>query len=235
MILTLSISDFVYHITVLLTLMQLPGLLDTIVRFMVGVSIYFSTVWPSAIAFLVYRSSRQTAFIDTEKYFKVSVLLVTLLAIILTEARDLLRPINNTAALVLTTSFMFLSFLFTLYCYASCIRVLENFAKTMFKVPKNLKTKNLYIYSLMQLVTICPFTTYLFVNGLTGFDNPIIMSTTLVLMNLTGAINVWVYFVLRKMPKKDGAVNRDQVATDAAKSLETSLLADKRPSEEDIL
>lgn len=86
MILTLSISDFLYHITVLMSFMQFPGIVDTIVRFMVGVSVYFSTVWPSAIAFLVYRSSRQTAFIDTEKYFKVSVLLVTLLSIALTEA-----------------------------------------------------------------------------------------------------------------------------------------------------
>lgn len=89
----------------------------------------------------------------------------------------------------------------------------------------------------MQLVTICPFTTYLFINGLTDFNNPIIMSTTLVLMNLTGVINVWVYFVLRKMPKKDVAVNRDQLANkgDATQSLETSLLADKRLSEEEIL
>ena len=89
----------------------------------------------------------------------------------------------------------------------------------------------------MQLVTICPFTTYLFVNGFTDFNSPVILSTTLLLMNLTGAINVWVYFVLRKMPKKDGVANRDQVAckTDAIKSLETSLLSDIRQSEEAIL
>lgn len=86
MILTLSISDFIYHITVLMTLMQFPGLLDTIIRSMVGVSVYFSTIWPSAIAFLVYRSSRQTAFIDTEKYFKLSLGLVTVLSVVLTQA-----------------------------------------------------------------------------------------------------------------------------------------------------
>lgn len=145
----------------------------------------------------------------------------------------MLRPINNTAALVLTTSFMALSILFTLYCYASCIRVLENFAKTMVRFPKTLKTRNLYIYSLMQLVTICPFTTYLFANGLTGFNNSVIMSTTLVLVNLTGVMNVWVYFVLRKMPKKDTVATTDQIVSKNDGSI--SLLADTTQNEEAVL
>lgn len=84
LILILCLSDFIYHASVLLGLVSLPAALDSVVRFIVSVSFNFSTAWPPVIAFLVYRSSRQGVSIDTQKYMRLSLIVVMLLSASLT-------------------------------------------------------------------------------------------------------------------------------------------------------
>lgn len=119
----------------------------------------------------------------------------------------------------------------TLFCYINCIIVIKDLARTMFKSAAGLKIRNLYIYSFMQLITICPITTYLFIIGLTGIYNHALFRLFLVLLNLTGAVNVIVYFIMRKAPKQESntvsQVPKLNVGS-AISSLETSLISEAK-------
>lgn len=86
MILTLSISDFIYHISVLFTLIQFSAPVDAFLRYISSITIHFSTAWPPVIAYLVYISLKEKDdAIDVESYFRRSLVGILSISLLTTQ------------------------------------------------------------------------------------------------------------------------------------------------------
>lgn len=69
MVLILSISDCFYHISTLFTFLQVEKFIVLDFRFVMDLALCFSTVWPAAIAYLIYNSLID-ASLDPKNYLK---------------------------------------------------------------------------------------------------------------------------------------------------------------------
>ena len=69
MVLILSISDCFYHFSTLLVSLHVEKFVGLDFQFVMDLALCFSTVWPAAIAYLIYNSLRD-ASLDPKNYLK---------------------------------------------------------------------------------------------------------------------------------------------------------------------
>jgi phosphoglycerol transferase MdoB-like AlkP superfamily enzyme len=208
MILTLGISDFVYHLAILMTLIQTPPLISTLLQHIIDIGLYFSATWPLAIAFLAYLSLTKKSLLDPESYFRNSLMLNLPFAITLTGCLNYFGPTDKLFTMMVATSFILVSMGVTTFCYVRCINILESLPSGLLRSSKGVKTRNLYLYSFIQLITIFPIMCYLLIGDLSAVDSPYLMEVVLFLINFAGAVNVLIYFVLRQQSSNKGSSNK---------------------------
>jgi len=114
---------------------------------------------------------------------------------------------------------------FIMFCYFNCVKEVKNLTKIATGSTNNSKIKNLYMYSFIQLFTIAPFVVYSFVEHAFGYENKWAKFISMFLVNLMGAINVVVYFLFRKVSKRDLDSDRSPLRIKYGEiSLEATLL-----------
>ena len=80
MVLILSISDCFYHFSNLVTFLNFENIIGSTFSLLVDLALYFSTVWPAAIAYLIYNSLID-ASLDPKNYLKRSLFLTSIVSI----------------------------------------------------------------------------------------------------------------------------------------------------------
>jgi len=197
MIIILSISDLLYN--VIAEILEVGGLffspnLQLILGYTLAFAINFSTYWAASIAYLVYQSiSLETRFIP-EKYCKWSLLIISLSSLITILMNEFTWAQSQIVSNLIESIPLLISVTITTIYYLKSITVLKK-SPISLRTSKKLIIRNLYSYSLVQLLLVGPAVVF------SSLDNSSINNFNViagVLLNLTGFANFMVYFFQRR-------------------------------------
>ena len=211
MVVTLSISDFILHIMILIIFFVPSPTLMTIGIIIVNLALRFSIFWILAIAFFLYRLTNiKKPHYPSAKYFSQS-LVATLLASIITTLlyqhslyiiSNYIRfeLLNSQGKLILYLTLMLpliLSVFGSTFFYFRSIAILKKNSIIRLCVP-GIQTKSLYLHIFAQLLTIGPGIICMIVDLAVGMPSEAFVIIINLSLGFTGFANASVYYFLKR-------------------------------------
>ena len=214
MIFILCLSDFIFHLTNILTLWTFPAFVLEIILLLLNTSVIFSVSWAACIAFMVYKMLTMET-INPVRFYKVSLLLTVFLALAIVigyiilcfsslnlSRNEFLAETENLTLVLILTLFPVLPLCLTTFYYLKTISILK-------KLPNQNDTGQiiqvLYRYAFVQIVAIGPTFVTILINTFLDLsseddDNAFSFIQMIVnaLLGLTGFGNSLVFFYQRK-------------------------------------
>lgn len=200
MILILCISDFIYHIMILLFTWWPSSDIQKIVKPIIHTTMRFSIFWAACIAYLVYAS------LDPEKDFsvtfntKTTFFLALLISVVLSTLCAIFQQIYFLVITMIVPLILSLS-LITIF-YLKSISFIKHICQATEK-PNPVTIRNLYIYSIIHLIPVTPILIY-YLLDLVSHDAMSPFKTYVSLpLGFAGLINTFAYFFQRRGSRRD--------------------------------
>jgi len=199
MVLILSISDCVYHFSSLVTFLHIE---NSFFKLLMDFALYFSTVWPAAIAYLIYNSLID-ASLDPKIYLKKSLTITGVISITIKFIVNSLSTKSEFLASFILPLLLTMTTGLSTFCYFKSIKLIRSLAKSQRNPSSSVTIRNLVFYSLVQFITILPSTAHNFLSTNYIKGHQLAQNICQFLLFMMGFINILVYFVLKNAGKKE--------------------------------
>lgn len=227
MIMSLAISDFIFHISQIILILWENNLVQIIFSVPIESAFNFSLIWASNIAYFTFRFIHLDNIDDPPKFFLLSAIAIIIIAICTSLIGTLLGGafIWGLIADIPAPFAIIMTLLLNLKSIAALTKASQH-------ISEETKTtvKALYQYAFVQTLTVGPVTVYFLLRDVTNWELSVFSIVSAFLISFSGFANAMVYFFQRS--NLTGGTNRRKNSEQT--ELSFSLHLDQKPGTDQV-